>query len=312
MGAGPIVEPAAAAVVVERNGWGERLGPVMQLPGSYVRDHVSLGYASTKDAAQGRTVDTGHSVPAPGMDLASLYVPLTRGRETNTVYVVTRHLAPDAKTGETLDAIARTPEDVLVDILVADRTDRSALAEQEAAQELAASMMTHLDRMADLIRDTNAGRLAATLDRLTADGRLTPHDRARIAADDAYGTLERLLRTAELAGHDPDHVLATAVTARGFDDATAPAQVLHHRITHRLTGRLTPHIRTGAADLIPQHLATDTARRDGRRRAAGGAATGLRRGRRHPSPRARHPHRHRRPRLGRRGARAGPGRRHPG
>jgi len=46
----------------EWNDWGERLGAPLQLPGSYVREHVSLGYASTKDAAQGRTVDTGHSV----------------------------------------------------------------------------------------------------------------------------------------------------------------------------------------------------------------------------------------------------------
>jgi len=50
----------------EWNDWGERLGAPLQLPGSYVREHVSLGYASTKDAAQGRTVDTGHSVNGAG------------------------------------------------------------------------------------------------------------------------------------------------------------------------------------------------------------------------------------------------------
>ena len=60
------------APIVERRGpddatgegwnvWGERLGAPMQLPGSYVREHVSLGYACTKDSAQGRTVDTGHA-----------------------------------------------------------------------------------------------------------------------------------------------------------------------------------------------------------------------------------------------------------
>jgi hypothetical protein len=44
------------------NVWGERLGATMPLPGTYVREHVSLGYACTKDSAQGRTVDAGHVV----------------------------------------------------------------------------------------------------------------------------------------------------------------------------------------------------------------------------------------------------------
>ena len=231
----------------------------MQLPGSYVREHISLAYASTKDSAQGRTVDTGHSVVGAGTDLAAAYVEWTRGRDANTAYVITRHLAPDAKSGETFDVAARTPEDVLADILDRDRHDRSATAEQAHARELADSVMTQIDRMADLIRDTNAGRLAATLDRLAAEGHLTPDERARLAADDAFGTLERLLRTAELAGHHPEKVLTAAVTARSLDSATAPAQVLHYRIAKRLEGRLTPRIHDSAADLIPHHLRDDAA-----------------------------------------------------
>ena len=143
---------------------------------------------------------------------------------------------------------------MLADILDRASDDHSALAEQARAEELAISTITQLDRMAELIRECEAGRVSATLDRLSADGRLSSHDRARLAADEAFGSLERLLRTAELAGHDPERVLATAVSARGFDDAASPAQVLHHRITTRLEGRLTPRIRTGAADLIPHHL----------------------------------------------------------
>ncbi|GAA3224617.1 hypothetical protein GCM10017691_12760 [Pseudonocardia petroleophila] len=239
---------------VERNAWGEQLGTPMQLPGTYVREHLSLGYASTKDAAQGRTVDTSHAVTGPGTDAAGLYVPATRGRERNTIYAVTRHLAPDAETGETFDAAPRTPEAVLSDVLASIREDRSALAEQAHAEDEARSVMTQVDRMADLIRDVSAGRVADTLDQLAADGHLTPHQRGQLAADDAFGSLERLLRTAELAGHDPDQVLTAAIEARSLHDADSPAQVLHHRITHALAGRLTPHLRGGAADLIPHHL----------------------------------------------------------
>jgi hypothetical protein len=108
---------AEAADAEDRNVWGERLGSVMQLPGSYVRESVSLGYASTKDAAQGRNVDTGHTVAGAGIDPAGLYVMSTRGRDSNTAYVVTRQLAADAQTGETFDVTERGPEDVLADIL---------------------------------------------------------------------------------------------------------------------------------------------------------------------------------------------------
>jgi len=117
--------------------------------------------------------------------------------------------------------------------------------------------MNQIDRMADLIRATNAGRLAATLDRLTAEGHLTPDERARLAADDAFGALERLLRTAELAGHHPEKILTAAVTARSLDSAISPAQVLHYRIAKRLEGHLTPRIHDSAADLIPHHLRDD-------------------------------------------------------
>ncbi|WP_298797136.1 MobF family relaxase [Pseudonocardia sp. 73-21] len=246
-----------AATDGERNLWGEVLGAPMQLPGTYVREHVSLGYASTKDAAQGRTVDTSHSVIGPGTDAAGVYVPATRGRARNTLYAVTRHLAPDAETGETLEVAERTGAAVLADCLANVRQDRSAHAEQVHAEAEARSVMTQIDRMADLIREVNAGRTAATLDRLATAGRLTDHERCRLAADDAFGSLERLLRTAELAGHDPDQVLAAAIEARSLTDADSPAQVIHHRITHALAGRLTPRPREGAADLIPHHLRAD-------------------------------------------------------
>lgn len=250
----PIVErrQAGEAERGEWNVWGERLGVPMELPGSYVREHVSLGYASTKDAAQGRNVDTGHSLAKPGTTAAGLYVPATRGRDCNTIYAVTRHLAPDAETGETFETASRTPEAVLADVLDNVREDRSATAEHAAAEQVARSVMTTVDQMVDLIRDVTAGRAAATLDRLATTGELTIEQRQQLAADDAFGSLERLLRTAELAGHDPDQILVDAITVRSLDDANSPAQVLHHRISRAHARQLTPHIRNGSmVDLIP-------------------------------------------------------------
>jgi hypothetical protein len=143
---------------------------------------------------------------------------------------------------------------VVADVLAHAREDRSAVAEDAQAVTDERSVMTNVDRMVDYIATVTAGRTAAALDRLAATGHLTEQQRQRLAADDAFGSLERLLRTAELAGHDPDQVLADAVTVRSLHDAQAPAQVLHHRISHRLTGRLTPNVQAGMADLIPTDL----------------------------------------------------------
>lgn len=67
-----------------------------------------MAYASTVHAAQGRTVDTSHAVLAPGADAAGMYVALTRGREANTAWTVSRPLATDAFPGEALDKEPRT------------------------------------------------------------------------------------------------------------------------------------------------------------------------------------------------------------
>lgn len=44
----------------------EQLGAPLQLPASNVAEDLTLGYASTVHAAQGRTVDTAHAVIGPG------------------------------------------------------------------------------------------------------------------------------------------------------------------------------------------------------------------------------------------------------
>ena len=223
------------------------------LPAAYVAEHVTLGYASTVHAAQGRTVDTAHAVVGAGLDASGTYVALTRGRDRNTAYAVTRSLAPDTATGQTFEVHERTARAVLHDILDAAREDRTALTERERARLDAASTMTHVDQLIDGVAQVTAGRTAAVLDRLAAEGHLSAEHRAALVTDEAAGSLDRLLRLAELSGHDRDQVLTDAVAARSLDGATYPAQVLHTRITTALRGQLTPHI-TSAHDLIPPDL----------------------------------------------------------
>ena len=64
------------------------------LPASYVAENVDLAYATTAHRAQGRTVDTAHAFASPTTTREVLYVALTRGSDSNHLYVDT-HYDPD-------------------------------------------------------------------------------------------------------------------------------------------------------------------------------------------------------------------------
>jgi hypothetical protein len=52
----------------------------------YVREHITHGYAVTVLTAQGVTADTTHAVLGENTTRATLYVAMTRGRESNTAH----------------------------------------------------------------------------------------------------------------------------------------------------------------------------------------------------------------------------------
>lgn len=60
----------------------------------YITDNVQLGYATTVHRSQGMTVGSCHVLAAANMDRQSLYVAMTRGKNTNIVYAANDEL-PD-------------------------------------------------------------------------------------------------------------------------------------------------------------------------------------------------------------------------
>nr|WP_010991838.1 MobF family relaxase [Corynebacterium glutamicum]CAD12223.1 TraA protein [Corynebacterium glutamicum] len=71
----------------------------VRLHPAYLAEHVQLGYASTGHAAQGATVDVARVVAGVGqIDRAGVYVPLTRGREANYLYMA-ESMPGDSETG---------------------------------------------------------------------------------------------------------------------------------------------------------------------------------------------------------------------
>jgi len=67
---------------------GDGSAPTVTVPGAYLSAHTQLGYASTGHSAQGATVDAARVVAeASRADRAGVYVPLTRGRKVNALYL---------------------------------------------------------------------------------------------------------------------------------------------------------------------------------------------------------------------------------
>ncbi|NGP05757.1 relaxase domain-containing protein [Rhodococcus sp. 14C212] len=69
-------------------------GGEVTVAADYLTDNVHLGYATTVHRSQGMTVGSCHVLAASNMDRQSLYVAMTRGKNTNLVYAAQDEL-PD-------------------------------------------------------------------------------------------------------------------------------------------------------------------------------------------------------------------------
>jgi hypothetical protein len=114
----------AGATVKNRHRWvAEDVGPDgsvtvadhdrgrVTLPREYVAQAMTLAYASTAMAGQGRTVDRSLVLVDGPIDAAGLYVPMTRGREGNDVGVVPDPTSPS----EAVDVLAEVTQRRWVD-----------------------------------------------------------------------------------------------------------------------------------------------------------------------------------------------------
>jgi hypothetical protein len=204
-----------------------RTGQQLTMPAEYVAADAALAYASTVYAAEGATVGTGHVLLTPTMATNSAYVGMTRGRVSNTAWVVTD------------DGIPRTPNATPRGVLAGIVDSGPDVGEWSATDVAAvdelhrASAATLLGLIEDHTRIVSRTRLDGDLDQLVADGHLSEDDRARFGSDQGSEHLSRQLRALEQAGHDPATILREAVEAHSLDDAVSVAQVVSSRIDRR-------------------------------------------------------------------------------
>jgi AAA domain len=213
-----------------------RWSPPFELPEDYLERHVQLAYAGNVHVAQGRTVDTAHLVVDEAATRESLYVGMSRGRERNTAYVVTERiraadLSAQPRPAPALEgpgaAAAQHPDRfaVLAEILGRERSERTATETLRQELEQAASLATLAPVWADVTRSHAARRYENAIRSMLAQD-----DWHRYAQDPERGTLVRLLRAAELAGHDAQTVLHQAIDRRDLAGARSIAAVLHSRV----------------------------------------------------------------------------------
>ncbi len=200
-------------------------GGTLTLPADYVRKHVELGYATTAHRAQGRTVDTAHSLVTASTTREVLYVAATRGRDMNRLYVDTSH-DPDHDTSHgPLPTISA--EEILARVLANTGADQSAHAVLRREQDAAESIAVLAREYATLARHAQTERWTAVL---THAG-LTAEQLAQVTDSDAHGPLLAALRTAETRGLNVEAALPTLVQSRPLHDADDLAAVLHDRVT---------------------------------------------------------------------------------
>ena len=118
------------------------------LPAAYVAQHVQLAYASTIHGAQGATVDTTHTVLTGTENRQSLYVALSRGRESNHLYLGPP-TAPMDSVGLDVQGPPVGPREVLTEILERDGRLSSAttIARGDVARQLREAVLRYQDAL---------------------------------------------------------------------------------------------------------------------------------------------------------------------
>ncbi len=219
------------------------------LPAAYVAEHVELGYAVTAHRAQGSTVDTAHAiVHSPEVTRESLYVSMTRGRESNRVYVATdqHHLEEH----QHRDDLQNTARSILYGILQHPGAELSAHDTITVEQDFWGSLE-------QLAAEYDTIAQAAGLERwigLLEAGGLTPETIDELVDTDAFGILSSELRRLEADGHHIDDLLPRIIDTGGLGNVEDLGSLLRYRL-QRITATYPPSAQRAAgliAGLVPR------------------------------------------------------------
>ena len=190
------------------------------VPRAYLADSAELDYAGNTHVGQGRTVDTAHLLVTGTLSRRSLYVGLTRGRESNTAHIVTGNTAPPGHAPYQ----QASPESVIKEILERDDADLSATEQIRQAQERAGGTGHLLALWSAAVRPSLYPQIDQQIKARLSESQTWRYDR-----EHARPVLHQRLRAAQLAGHDINSII-NQITAAPMDRARSISSVLHGRL----------------------------------------------------------------------------------
>jgi hypothetical protein len=190
------------------------------IPRAYLAASAELDYAGNTHVGQGRTVDTGHLLVTETLSRQSLYVGLTRGRESNTAHIVTGNTAPPGHPPYK----QASPESVVKAIMDRDDADLSATEQIRHAQDRTGGTGHLLTLWSATVRQSLYPQID---ERIKA--RLSESEAWRYEHEHSRPVLKQRLRSAQLAGHDVG-ALIDQITAAPMGRAKSISSVLHGRL----------------------------------------------------------------------------------
>ncbi len=212
------------------------------LPADYVHQHVRLGYAATEMGTQSDTVTASLHLASHATTCRNLYVAMTRGRQNNTVCVIT-------KTHDITEA-----RDVLDTVLAIDRADTPATTQRRtlAAQDRQLHPRCQIPEWFDTLRATNIDELDQAWEQYNREQqKAADRDQQITAAKRQY---TRVTQYAQPFDDD-----ATAANT-ALDTAKDRQQKLNAQLA--TAKRRERRILKPALAIAEQHLHTATLRRD--------------------------------------------------
>jgi DNA primase catalytic core len=206
-----------------------RPGHTVVLPADYVAEHVQLGYATTVHAAQGLTADTCHTVADGGEARQLLYVALTRGRQSNHLYLATAGEGDPHAVIRPEAVRPPTAIDTLADILARDGAQHSATATRRELD----SLQTRLHQAALRYHDALGFAAEEVLGSEALDALDVQAEAIRpgLTTQAAYPALRARLSLLAAAGNDPLAALIDTTAGRELSSAADPAAVLDWRLS---------------------------------------------------------------------------------
>jgi hypothetical protein len=200
----------------------------------YFAEYGELAYAGNVHVSQGRTTDTAHLLVSESLSRQSLFVGMTRGRDSNVAHIVTGATSHGTQPYE-----QATPESVFAAAVERDSEELTATEQVRQAQEWTSGTGHVLNLWSASVKNT----IRAAIDE-QFQARLSEADYQRYLLEPQGTTLRLALRRAHLEGENVSEIISD-ITAASLAGSRAVTSVLYARLQARdrhLTRNSSPEV----------------------------------------------------------------------